>query len=118
MNFNNEITITMLIFHFIARCSCGLLGAGNQYLFNANFRKTCLGFGDGSCRAPPFRSESVQWLDGCPDFAPCCSEYGYCHTRAMIFLVTIGWQNLNLLSHPNATLAPHNQGKQGPVVKI
>ena len=40
-----------------------------------------LGTGDGSCRAAPFRSEAVQWTEGCPDFAPCCSEYGYCHTR-------------------------------------
>ena len=43
---------------------CGLLGAGT---------------GPGSCAAPPFRAGSgVMWGDGCPDFAPCCSEYGYC----------------------------------------
>ena len=46
---------------------CGLLGAGT---------------GQGSCSAPPFRSSLVQWAGGCPVFAPCCSEYGYCHARA------------------------------------
>ena len=39
------------------------------------------GRGEGSCLAPPYRSPSVQWTDGCPDFAPCCSEYGYCQPR-------------------------------------
>ena len=46
--------------------SCGLLGAGT---------------GSGSCSAPPFRSSVVQWTAGCPDFAPCCLEYGYCQAR-------------------------------------
>ena len=39
------------------------------------------GTGEGSCKAPPFRAETVAWPDGCPDYAPCCSEYGYCHAR-------------------------------------
>ena len=37
--------------------------------------------------------------------------------RGIINDLTIGWQNGNLLSHPNATLAPQ-QGKQGRVVKF
>ena len=41
----------------------GLLGAGQ---------------GEGSCAAPPFRAAYVKWSGGCPGFAPCCTEYGYC----------------------------------------
>ena len=41
----------------------GLLGAGS---------------GEGSCAAPPFRALYVKWTGGCPGFAPCCTEYGYC----------------------------------------
>ena len=41
----------------------GLLGAGE---------------GEGSCAAPPFRAHYVKWTQGCPAFAPCCSEYGFC----------------------------------------
>ena len=47
----------------IGGASCGYLGAGT---------------GEGSCAAYPFRSYDVQWKYGCPGFAPCCSEYGYC----------------------------------------
>ena len=43
--------------------SGGLLGAGH---------------GEGSCAAPPFRAHAVKWSYGCPGFAPCCSEFGYC----------------------------------------
>ena len=36
------------------------------------------GTGEGSCAAAPFRAKWVKWGYGCPAFAPCCSEYGYC----------------------------------------
>ena len=36
------------------------------------------GEGLGSCAAAPFRAHEVQWTYGCPAFAPCCSEYGFC----------------------------------------
>merc|ERR1712198_86797 len=52
---------------FLASCHAGLLGAGT---------------GGGSCAAAPFRSSSVQWPLGCPDTAPCCSEFGYCQIEA------------------------------------
>jgi len=53
-----------IIFALILRPSaCGLLGAGT---------------GEGSCAAAPFRAYEVKWPYGCPSFAPCCSEYGYC----------------------------------------
>merc|ERR1712130_59315 len=55
-------TISSQILNF---SEAGLLGAGT---------------GAGSCLAPPFRSKTVEWADGCPQFAPCCSEYGYCHS--------------------------------------
>ena len=47
----------------VMTANAGLLGAGK---------------GEGSCAAPPFRAYEVQWAYGCPSFAPCCSEYGYC----------------------------------------
>merc|ERR1712212_626322 len=56
-----------LLVPFLASCHGGLLGAGT---------------GGGSCAAPPFRSSSVQWPLGCPDSAPCCSEFGYCQIEA------------------------------------
>merc|ERR1712062_273038 len=47
----------------------GLLGAGE---------------GDGSCAAPPFRADTADlaWPSGCPAWASCCTEYGYCHPRS------------------------------------
>eukprot|EP00091_Calanus_sinicus_P017481 TRINITY_DN37792_c0_g1_i1.p1 TRINITY_DN37792_c0_g1~~TRINITY_DN37792_c0_g1_i1.p1 ORF type:complete len:123 (+),score=36.28 TRINITY_DN37792_c0_g1_i1:97-465(+) len=53
----------------IYSCQSGLLGAGK---------------GEGSCAAPPFRSpaEEIKWSEGCPDWAACCTEYGYCQPRA------------------------------------
>merc|ERR1712168_83556 len=30
----------------------------------------------------PFRSTSLQWPLGCPESAPCCSEFGYCQIEA------------------------------------
>ena len=47
-------------------CHAGLLGAGE---------------GEGSCAAAPFRVPAVKWALGCPEHAPCCSEYGYCRGR-------------------------------------
>ena len=44
----------------------GLLGAGT---------------GAGSCAAAPYRSSSVYWTGGCPAYAECCTEFGYCHSR-------------------------------------
>ena len=49
-------------------CEGGLLGAGT---------------GDGSCAASPYRAaeEDLAWPGGCPAWAECCTEYGYCHPR-------------------------------------
>merc|ERR1711881_29115 len=49
--------------------SAGLLGAGE---------------GEGSCAAAPFRTDEadLKWKSGCPGWAPCCSEYGYCQPKA------------------------------------
>lgn len=46
----------------------GLLGAGT---------------GDGSCAASPYRAAEAElaWPEGCPEWAACCTEYGYCHPR-------------------------------------
>merc|ERR1711990_338194 len=59
--------VIALLVPFLASCNGGLLGAGT---------------GGGSCAAAPFRSSSVQWPLGCPDTAPCCSEFGYCQIEA------------------------------------
>ena len=48
------------------RVEAGLLGAG---------------YGHGSCRAAPFRSDDLDHVGGCPRYAECCTEYGYCHPR-------------------------------------
>merc|ERR1719219_2538597 len=51
----------------LTRCvQSGLLGAGR---------------GHGSCPAFPFRSDDLDHVGGCPHYAECCSEYGYCHPR-------------------------------------
>ena len=49
------------------------------------------GRGLGSCPAPPFRTDpaDLAWPDGCPDWASCCSEYGYCQTRETWELGTV-----------------------------
>ena len=49
------------------------------------------GLGLGSCPAPPFRTDpaDLAWPDGCPDWASCCSEYGYCQTRETWELGTV-----------------------------
>merc|ERR1712080_156163 len=47
-------------------CFAGLLGAGT---------------GHGSCAAFPFRSSFVDHVGGCPRWAECCTEYGYCHGK-------------------------------------
>ena len=53
----------------------------------------CLGAGTGtgSCPAPPFRAaeEEIEHSDGCPDYAPCCSEYGYCQTSVIYSMINL-----------------------------
>jgi len=44
----------------------GLLGAGT---------------GHGSCAAFPFRTDDLDHVAGCPRYAECCTEFGYCHPR-------------------------------------
>merc|ERR1711874_192386 len=40
------------------------------------------GTGLGSCAAPPFRAAKVHWVYGCPPFASCCTELGFCRSQA------------------------------------
>lgn len=61
--------LVLLLLPLLARA--GLLGYGK---------------GAGSCAAYPFRSYHVQWAHGCPAFAPCCSEFGYCRPLVCITL--------------------------------
>ena len=60
------INYTLLLLIFVTVTKCGLLGSGT---------------GQGSCAAAPFRAKEVQWVHGCPYFASCCSEFGYCRPK-------------------------------------
>jgi len=55
-------------------------------LFLPGAQGGCLGAGSGtgSCAAAPFRTptEELDHLDGCPGWAECCTEYGFCHPKA------------------------------------
>merc|ERR1712142_1336974 len=59
----SQTMLKALVLLGIGSIEAGLLGAG---------------YGQGSCAAAPYRSASVQWAGGCPAYASCCSEYGYC----------------------------------------
>ena len=37
------------------------------------------GTGHGSCPAFPNRSDDIDHIGGCPKYAECCTEFGYCH---------------------------------------
>ena len=37
------------------------------------------GTGHGSCPAFPNRSDDIDHVGGCPRYAECCTEFGYCH---------------------------------------
>jgi len=60
--------VQVLVLLGVGSIEAGLLGAGS---------------GGGSCAAAPFRTpvSQLQWPGGCPASAPCCSEFGYCHSR-------------------------------------
>merc|ERR1719285_101459 len=55
--------VAAILLSVSASCHAGLLGAGT---------------GEGSCAAAPFRAVAVKWPLGCPEYSPCCTEYGYC----------------------------------------
>jgi len=57
------LVVTVLCCHL---SEAGLLGAGQ---------------GHGSCAAFPYREQLVDHVGGCPRWAECCTEYGYCHGR-------------------------------------
>ena len=77
MLMNNYIKVILVILELVVtQASAGLLGAGE---------------GEGSCAAPPFRAHYVKWTQGCPGFAPCCSEYGYCRPLVSIFNMFLCW---------------------------
>merc|ERR1719412_1414594 len=61
------VTVLVTLLARMPGSAGGLLGAGE---------------GEGSCAAAPFRAHHVQWSYGCPAFAPCCSEFGFCRPLA------------------------------------
>merc|ERR550519_2220943 len=68
MGVKSIIILMVPVLQYLDQCQAGLLGAGT---------------GGGSCRAAPYRTpvSQLQWPAGCPSSAPCCSEFGYCHSR-------------------------------------
>ena len=44
-------------------------------------RPSGAGSGPASCAAPPYRSREVHWKFGCPPFASCCTEFGFCRPQ-------------------------------------
>merc|ERR1712227_965853 len=57
----SELLVLTVLTHHV---EAGLLGAGT---------------GHGSCPAFPNRSDDIDHIGGCPKYAECCTEYGYCH---------------------------------------
>jgi len=39
------------------------------------------GTGHGSCASFPFRTDDIDHVGGCPRYAECCTEFGYCHGK-------------------------------------
>ena len=68
LSFGATLVLTLVTLDLV---TAGLLGAGE---------------GEGSCAAPPFRAYTVKWTHGCPGFAPCCTEYGFCRPLVMCSL--------------------------------
>merc|ERR1712203_587325 len=60
------LQVLVLVATLLLRVEAGLLGAG---------------YGHGSCPAAPFRSDDLDHVGGCPRYAQCCTEYGYCHPK-------------------------------------
>ena len=61
-----SVAPVLLVLGLALSVEAGLLGAG---------------YGHGSCRAAPFRSDDLDHVGGCPRYAECCTEFGYCHPR-------------------------------------
>merc|ERR1711953_1570218 len=61
-------TAVVLLLSLISASHAGLLGAGQ---------------GAGSCAAFPNRTPTtdLDHVAGCPRYAECCSEFGYCHPK-------------------------------------
>merc|ERR1711953_1265408 len=61
-------TAVVLLLSLISATNAGLLGAGH---------------GAGSCPAFPNRTPTtdLDHVAGCPRYAECCSEFGYCHPK-------------------------------------
>merc|ERR1712227_821379 len=57
----SELLVLTVLTHHV---EAGLLGAGT---------------GHGSCPAFPNRSDDIDHVGGCPKYAECCTEFGYCH---------------------------------------
>ena len=68
-----KTTITMIVTSIILLLSSTATEAKSLLLGSAT--------GLGSCASPPYRATKVHWVYGCPPFASCCSEFGYCRAQ-------------------------------------
>jgi len=61
-----RVQLALVLICGAATSYAGLLGAGT---------------GHGSCAAFPFRADDLDHVGGCPRYAECCTEFGYCHSK-------------------------------------
>merc|ERR1711935_127117 len=63
---SSNMRTTLILVSLVPVLKAGLLGAGE---------------GHGSCAAFPNRGQLLDHVGGCPRWAECCTEFGYCHGR-------------------------------------
>ena len=95
-------TLTVLLLS--VDVDCGLLGAGE---------------GHGSCPAFPFRGSDLDHVAGCPRYAECCTEYGYCHPRVTKPIQYILSPGLLLYIHTSRWVVDQaRDGNQNHVIRM
>ena len=86
-------------------------------------RARCLGAGrgSGSCPAPPFRAppSEVQHLHGCPPWAQCCTEYGFCHSKVLVcFCFNLYFTGYRRFFNTNVFLLTSWQSQKTKIFKL
>ena len=79
---NTAVTVTMVLQSLLQARALVTTNSADLQLLGA-------GSGRGSCASPPFRASEVHWRFGCPPFASCCTELGYCRSQVMICAVCL-----------------------------
>ena len=79
---NTAVTVTMVLQSLLQARALVTTNSADLQLLGA-------GSGRGSCAAPPFRASEVHWRFGCPPFASCCTELGYCRSQVLRILLYV-----------------------------